>query len=325
LSGGSALALAAWGGNAPIVQLLLAAGARDDQALGAAVFAGRDDVAETLLARGVSAPAIAEATASAAGDGHVAILRRLLSKLADVPRDGVEALTFAANENQVAAIALLLDAGVPVDAVDAQGDTALLRAARSDCVEAVDLLLSRGASAAARTREGATALHVAIGTAVGDRLLAHGAIIDAKNAAGATALVALVGYLDLSLGEAWLPWLVAKGADVNATDADGASVLFLVAASRGSGPSPDVARTGVAKLLLDHGARVDAATARGATPLLAATASDSPLLVRLLLDRGARVDARDADGVTVWKAAANLPPDQRPAMLAALRHRGSKH
>ena len=53
----------------------------------------------------------------------------------------------------------------------------------------------------------------------------------------------------------------------------------------------------IARLLLDRGARVDAADSRGRTPLhLAAGNGSAPAFVELLLERGADLEALDADG-----------------------------
>src|SRR5690606_41542416 len=67
----------------------------------------------------------------------------------------------AAETGDVAALANLLDRGMPVDAADRQGYSALMYAARAGQLEAVRLLLERGAKVNARNALGETALMLA--------------------------------------------------------------------------------------------------------------------------------------------------------------------
>ena len=125
--------------------------------------------------------------------------------------------------------------------------------------------------------------------------------------------------------------LVEKGADVNQPDRNGQTPLFAVTDLRSllwvyNRPRPRPRTTldsvGLARLLLDKGAKVDAKltgaarrpmggggsglTGRGATAFLrAAVASDLPMM-RLLLERGADAKVVTANGVTALHAAAGL-------------------
>jgi uncharacterized protein len=71
----------------------------------------------------------------------------------------------------------------------------------------------------------------------------------------------------------------------------------------------------VAKLLLDHGARIDAADNRGRTALMIAAEAGHLEMVDLLIARGANRSLRDASG----KSALDL------ARTAAVRQRLSAH
>jgi hypothetical protein len=83
--------------------------------------------------------------------------------------------------------------------------------------------------------------------------------------------------------------LIERGADIEATDQDGQSVLHV--AARSDYP--------LAALLLEHGADVNATDAHGITPLHVASKENSDgNIVKLLLAQGAVVDARDEDGYT---------------------------
>ena len=54
----------------------------------------------------------------------------------------------------------------------------------------------------------------------------------------------------------------------------------------------------VARLLLDKGAKVDAASKDGQTPLIVASSAGNESVARLLLDKGAKVDAASKVGQT---------------------------
>jgi ankyrin repeat protein len=112
----------------------------------------------------------------AAARGFDGIVRRLLD--AGVPADArygndLTALMWAAGHaegvNPAAAgavIALLVDRGATVDAVDNRGRTALMIAAELGDAATVDALLKRGADAGKRDRQGQTALDLATSEAV---------------------------------------------------------------------------------------------------------------------------------------------------------------
>lgn len=87
--------------------------------------------------------------------------------------------------------------------------------------------------------------------------------------------------------------LIERGAEVNAQNAFGSTVLMWSAA--------DPAKV---RLLLDHGAEVNTAAKSGRTALIvAAFTNPSAEVVRLLLAKGAKVDVQDARHVTPLNAA----------------------
>ena len=94
--------------------------------------------------------------------------------------------------------------------------------------------------------------------------------------------------------------LLESGADVNAQDKDLASPLHL-ASSRASS---DIMWSGVALVLLDNGAEVNAVNIHGQNSLhiLVLHTSDAfnlgEGLARLLLDRGVNLNGRDKDEIT---------------------------
>jgi ankyrin repeat protein len=87
--------------------------------------------------------------------------------------------------------------------------------------------------------------------------------------------------------------LLDKGANPNARDSDGRTVLILAATRR---------RTDVVEFLIREGADLNAKGKHGETALMSVMTLRSDLidfrLAKLLLDGGAEVDARDKDGCT---------------------------
>ncbi|HZU29403.1 MAG TPA: ankyrin repeat domain-containing protein [Bryobacteraceae bacterium] len=115
--------------------------------------------------------------------------------------------------------------------------------------------------------------------------------------------------------------LLAGGADVNDSNEDGTTALMQ--AAEGSAYMPD--NTPAVRLLLDHGARVDAQDKRGRTALYRATAEGKEGAMRLLLAHKADPNHKANDGstplleaITFGKpAAANLLLDNHAAVDTA--------
>lgn len=106
---------------------------------------------------------------------------------------------------------------------------------------------------------------------------------------GATPLMHAALYADVAL----VRLLIGRGADVNAADKSGTTALMLAAGD------PEKVR-----VLLKHGAKVDARTTFERTPLLiACTYADNIEVVRLLLDAGAGIEDHDRYGETVVTSA----------------------
>ncbi len=271
--------------------------------------------------------------------------------------DGATPMFLAAQNGSATMIDLLLESGADVNApVLAHGETPLMMAARSGSADAVKTLLDHGAQVNAKdSLRGTTALMWAAEqghAAVVQLLAARGADVraqsevlrplrrrglgfapaadqggpDAPVKGGLTPLLfaARQGSMDC------VKTLMASGADVNQTAADGSSPL-LVAVQNGY--------YDVAVFLMDRGANVNFANAKGWTPLYLAvkirnqetTAIPGPGtegvldFIKTLLDRGAdpnlrlKTDTEIHQGMTAaWLKEAGATPLLRAALCGDL-------
>jgi ankyrin repeat protein len=282
--GMSALHLAAALGREHFVKLLVAHGASpqtraaDGQTpLGVALSSGRRDLADWLDWRGWPLPG-----------------RPL--QASDVPA--------AAIVGDADAVRRLLDLGLPVDTVDAQGCTALLRAAGGGHRATVDLLLARGADPQRAAHPGATPLSAAVSMRHGeivDRLLAAGVGLEQRLPGDVTVLMlaAALGLPDVCAR------LLMAGANVQAQDAQGltplhcAALFGFTARERPrlmalldtlllAGAEADAPAGHVSPLLLLLGARAEPGTACDEDVLLTG--------IERLLDEDVALDTQDPRG-----------------------------
>ncbi len=283
--GMTALHLATALGREASLKLLVMQGASPDARaadgqtpLGVALSIGRRDLADWL-------------------DWRVWQLPRRPLRAADVPA--------AATRGDADAVRRLIELGLPVDAVDAQGCTALLRAAGSGHAAVVDLCLARGADPQHAASSGATPLSAAVSMRQTDivvALLDAGAQIEHRLPGGVTVLMlsAALGLPDITAR------LLAAGADVHAGDAqdlaplhcaalygftarDRSRLLALLDTLLLAGADPEKVAAGkVSPLLLLLGARAEPGTRCDEQVVLAG--------VERLLDEGVSLDVQDPRG-----------------------------
>lgn len=100
--------------------------------------------------------------------------------------------------------------------------------------------------------------------------------------------------------------LLARGASANAKGKDG-DVLLVIAGYINTSPDQEGPPHSfeLFKLLLDHGANVNAADGNGNTALISVAAAGDVRAAKLLLAKGARLDARSHDGMTALMAVAS--------------------
>lgn len=299
--------------------------------------AENDDLAVELFIRAGMSPDAPNrrgntALMVASGNGHVALVKRLVEKGADVnravpwatgnrevlafllaqkpTRDAInEGLINAAGKRDVDMMQALLDAGADVN-FQMRDRTALSEAARKRNLAGVQLLLGRGANVNPEFREGWLPLHHAIdqGSSPSDEQeRTELEIVKALLDGGANMEVRAKSMID------WQPTplllaidgmrsriallLIERGADVNTQTRNPGSkqrTALMWAAEKGL---EDVVRA-----LLSKGAQVDARNDLGETALLVASnatlVSSMPAVARTLLDAGADIDARSAHGNT---------------------------
>ena len=225
-----------------------------------------------------------------------------LSKLLDYDRTIVSAVgpegsllhRLARFNSDPAVVALLLDRGADVKAVDGTGETALFKAALGKSPEVVALLVERGIPVNAENIYAETALNA--GSRDGDpavvkMLLDLGADIDGAESGARTALHSAAANKNPDVAAL----LLDRGADLEATMDFVGGTALLIAAQEGA--------LETAELLLDRGAEPNEANFSGWTPLYSAALSGNARMARLLIDRGADIGAADRRGHTPLDAA----------------------
>ncbi len=172
---------------------------------------------------------------------------------------------------------------------------------------AIASLLRQKADVNAPEADGTTALHWAVRAgdlATVNQLLNAGADAKAANRYGVTPLYLACQNADPAIIER----LLKAGVDPNATSTEGETALMTVA------------RTGVveaAKVLLDHGAKVDAREEwHGQTALMWAVNEQHPAMVKELIAHGADVNA--VSNVNQWERQRTAEPREKWLPLGGL-------
>jgi quinoprotein dehydrogenase-associated probable ABC transporter substrate-binding protein len=183
----------------------------------------------------------------------------------------------------------LLGHGAHVDAVDGEGHPALVNASRYGFKSIATYLVQHKADPNLADRSGWTPLMYAAwddDPDLANMLLRAGAKLDSAERDGLTSLAIAAQNGKFKALRA----LVDAGADVNAPVAKGGYTPLMLASISGSND--------VAVLLIEHGAKVNAANPGGVTALMIAAAGNRSSIVGLLLKSGADLNARSEDGRT---------------------------
>jgi ankyrin repeat protein len=224
--------------------------------------------------------------------GSVEKIALALERGADVnPRavEGDTALQWAAGLGRdPRMVELLVKAGAGVDVPDDRGRTPLMTAARVGNAGAVKILLDAGADRSRKSPQGLNALHWAAEGRTSNAetintLLDAGMAVDTRTSDGSTPL--LIAAMNDRPEQ--VAALLARGADVNATNGWGLTPLMAAGSS-----SPEVVGA-----LLAAGADLDARDQAGRVALHYMVAKHNALAVRMLCNRGAELDVLDGEGI----------------------------
>lgn len=181
-SGRTALILAAAGGHAEVINMLLAEGARvndrdsaEQTALNWAAMRGRIEIVDALLDNGADINTRNNDGVSpllyAVGTGNIAMIKLLLENRAEIEVESslskMTPLLLAVEKGDVGSIKLLLDSGANINAANSSHYSPLMAAAEKGQNEIIQMLLEHGADANASDSQGRTALMLA--TAAGEQ------------------------------------------------------------------------------------------------------------------------------------------------------------
>jgi quinoprotein dehydrogenase-associated probable ABC transporter substrate-binding protein len=203
--------------------------------------------------------------------------------------DPSEELSNAVVANDIDRVRYLVGHGAHVNAADGEGYPMLVSAARFGFTAVATYLVAHKGDPNLSDRTGWTPLMFAAWNdqpEMAKMLLGAGAKLDSTNNDGLTAFaIAAQNGKGKSVDA-----LIAAGADVNAPVAKGGYSPLMLASISGS--------YDISSVLIQHGAKVNAANPGGVTALMIAAAGNRTSVVELLLKSGADVNARSEDGRT---------------------------
>lgn len=261
----------------------------------------------------------------AARSGSLEKVRALLDAKADARHVATHGYTALIGVTDVPVIELLAAAGCPLDAVTKHHESALSVASHAGAFDAVRALLDAGAdpkplkwtelmtALVFGTREAvATILDAGADLKAKDRwsrtpwllslvvgdvpkaelLLSRGAVLSETGNCGATNLMHAVGYYDALGHPDMVRWLLAQGADVNATN-EFSETALIAAAECGDAEA--------VRLLLAAGAKLDHEDQVATRAISAARTVEA---AKVLRDAGADINFVDGQGSCLLKSAA---------------------
>jgi ankyrin repeat protein len=347
------LYLACLNGNSQMVERLVKAGAdvnapgiEGETPLMTASRAGNVPVVRVLLGHGADVNAREAwrgqtALMYAAGESHSEVMRELIDHGAQVndrdrtvkwerqttaeprekwlPTGSLTPLTFAARQDCIECVRVLLEKGADINATDPDGISAAVTAIINGHYDVAAFLADKGINVNLADKTGRTALYAAVdfNTMPQDNRPSPPNVIGNK-----------ISAFEL------IPLLVAKGANVNAQLKS--QVPYRAKLDRGddtmltTGTTPLLRAAKAAdipamKFLLDHGADPNLSTRNGVNPLMAAaglgtreedntgrkkTEPDTVEAIQMLLDKGVDINAQDTRGQTALHGAAFWGKDQ---------------
>ncbi len=176
----------------------------------------------------------------------------------------------------------LVEAGIEVNSRLSEGSTALITVTDTRHTDVIRFLIEAGADVNAQRDDGWTALIIA-SLSGSDSITKR--LVDPESNKETWVRVPTKGHVDT------VKVLIEAGADVNAKDKEGRTVLMY--ASTGE----------IAKILIEAGAELNAKDQNGETALLTATRKFRTGVVKVLIEAGADVNAAKPNGETALKLA----------------------
>ena len=246
-----------------------------------------------------------------------------LAQGADVNQE----LSNAVLSSDVPRIRFLLDHGADINKLDAQGFAPLHTAASGGNAATIALLLERNADPNGRDSDGWTPLLHAVfrnRVAALRLLISGGADIEATAPGGYGALALAVEEAKFDAANA----LVDAGAAVDrAVGPEQLTPLMVIASQLPSGRrivqiTQTVGPIDIARALIGHGARVNAASTLGVTALMIAAARDNAPMIGLLVQSGADLSAKSANGQTALDIAERNDNDTAVRLIKMLTKAG---
>lgn len=233
-----------------------------------------------------------------------------LSLLTACSGERYTALMSAARNGDTEAVRRMLDLGANVNEKTSKGKTALMLAAAGGFTDTVKLLIGRGADVKIRDNYGTTALIAAATSGHPDAavvLMKQGADPTFKDSSGGSALsnATFFGHTET---------VIALLNNMSELSPEVGNELLMLAAGLG--------HKKIAAALLDKGVSPNATGIKKRTALMAAVAFDKLELVKLLLKHGADINARDEDGATALQVAQDK--DSKQEIIDLLRNRQDK-
>jgi len=231
-------------------------------------------------------------------------------------RQGWTALHWAASSGHQEICELLIASGTPVDVQGFLNETPLYWAAVFDRHATVELLVARGAKVNAADKRGRTALH---GAVEGDArqsaavLIGLGADVKARDEAGSTPLHQVVVRLRKTLLGLADTAAASDGSDAALTSADAAAEQDRLRRQAIAGARE------MARLMVENGADVNAATTGGLTPLHLSAWDDMREIADLLIAAGANIAVQDGRSRTPADYARQRGQKQVTKLLVAGR------
>lgn len=269
---------------------------KNTTALGLALDVGHLSLARLLAERGAQLDYREDRMWEAYGDGKPEMLQFLIEywgSSSPIPEEiSLKLMEVAAESKDLAFAKFLVERKIPVNGKEMSRTTALTTAIYNGDLEMVTLLLENGANTAESFYD-RNPVHFAL--KLGEEEIAHYlAEHDVEFQANEAMFIAIQQGLCSFASKTLLEGANAPISKLQDRDVDGNTYLHL-AVRHG--------HIDCTRLLLDHGADVDATNLKLATPLFAASLATS----RLLLEKGANVNATDTFGNTVLHHSSQSP------------------